>query len=300
MEHRISDVTSSLALTVVSSENTFIPLSKNVRQLQLHRVWEERHSWEVAEVQRKRSQTSFPLENKQNNKKTPFSCWPRLLCWVRDKKDKLAIFCFLCSGHMAMISCAFRIYMYVIINTSYAFLKVIQSINQLWKKKKKSLLNSWKALLHLWHQLGSSNVTCSPSECRTTSRFSTGLVYAYVWPTLLCWWLKQSQSDCINIWFEQTCGWTIPFTGQWQPNRRASARSRQWEQQRKQLLLSSDQDGWDQERLSMGECALNVLEVKPERPDWDGLDMHRGKTVSLSVGACWGWSCRQEASRKIG
>lgn len=31
---------------------------------------------------------------------------------------------------------------------------------------------------------------------------------------------------------------------------------------------------------------LNVCQIKPERPDCDGLDLHRGKIVSLSAERC--------------
>lgn len=35
---------------------------------------------------------------------------------------------------------------------------------------------------------------------------------------------------------------------------------------------------------------LNIVEIKPERPDWDGLDMDGGEPVNISAGGCRGWS----------
>lgn len=41
-----------------------------------------------------------------------------------------------------------------------------------------------------------------------------------------------------------------------------------------------------QEEQSM----LDVLEMKPQRPDWDDLDVSRGGTVDIWVEGCWVWS----------
>lgn len=43
-------------------------------------------------------------------------------------------------------------------------------------------------------------------------------------------------------------------------------------------------------RTSGGHRTLDVLEVKPERSDGDGLSMSRGETLTLSIGGCWGFN----------
>lgn len=44
------------------------------------------------------------------------------------------------------------------------------------------------------------------------------------------------------------------------------------EREVKMLRVGSDRYGPGQE----GQCMLDALETKPESPDWDSLDIHRG------------------------
>lgn len=36
------------------------------------------------------------------------------------------------------------------------------------------------------------------------------------------------------------------------------------------------------------------LEVKPERPDWDSLDVYRGEIVNIWLKGCGGWRSQEE------
>lgn len=47
---------------------------------------------------------------------------------------------------------------------------------------------------------------------------------------------------------------------------------------------------WWGRRTSEEQSMLDVVEIKPFSPDWDGLDMSRGGTVNIWVEGGWDWN----------